>query len=360
MARSINCGTDVRRSDTFFVDPREIEVDWTLNGRTDTFTPEAVARLALDMREHGQLEPVISRSRPGKKIQLIIGYNRLRAALENIKEDPGFRLETRVLDGISDRDAFLMNIRENMIRTETSPLDNANNIRRLLNNYGFKASEVSELYKRSTSWVSEMMALLTLPEAVKDAVAAGELATSTGVLLSKLPAAEAEAALAEGVAAVEAAEEDERAEEERLESQAIPEAAVEGDGPTLTVDDESLAAAIDQLSARPKAEGKPKPKKKAKKDLTPAEAQNRKTVRQANISKAVRKAAEAKGLKARKTASDLTALIKFRQDDLSRKLVGYFAGEVSEDDLIEAFDLSESPIVADTPKKGPVKSLARA
>lgn len=357
MARSINCGSDVRRSDTFFVDPNEVIVDWALNGRTDTFTPEAIARLAHDMHENGQLQPVACRAMPDKRVQLVYGYNRLRAALEIVKTDPAFRLEVKVYSGLNDRDAFLMNLRENMIRNEVSPIDNAQNIRKLLNHYGFDAREVAGLYKRSTSWVSEMMALLTLPETVKDAVATGELAASTGVLLSRLPSDEAEAAMAEGIAAVEAEEQAAEQDEAGAEEQAMgPDAAA------LTVDDESLAAAIGQLPERPRAEGKGKGKKKAAKDLTPAEIQSRKTVRQANISKAVKKAAEAKGLKTRKTASDLTALIKFRKDDLSRKLVGYFAGEVSEDDLVEALDLSESPIVADAPRngKGPVKSLARA
>lgn len=361
MARSINCGEHVRRSDTFFVDPREIIVNWDRNGRHDTFTPESIARLALDMFENGQLQPVACRSIDGKRLELVYGYNRLRAALENVKTHPEFRLETKVFDGINDKDAFIMNLRENMIRNEVSSLDNAYNVRRLMNNYGFEAKDVAALYKRSPMWVSEMLRLLTLPETVKDAIQGGELSASVGLLLAKLPEAEAAAALAEGLEAVgpdEQAEADQAAWDAALPIQ---------DGPSLTVDDDELAAAIGGLPAKPKtpenADHKNKGKNKGKKktaDMTPAEIQSRKTARQARISAATKRAAEAKGVVARKTASDLTALVKFRKDDLSRKLVGYFAGTVTEDDLLFALDTSESPIILDEPKNAPVKSLARS
>ena len=365
MARTINAGENVKRTDTFFVDPREVLVNWDRNGRHDTFTPEAIARLAVDMEENGQLQPVACRSMPAKRVELIYGFNRLRAALEIVKRRPDFRLHITVYDGINERDAFLMNLRENMIRTEVSAIDNGYNVRKLMNQFGFTAQEVAELYKRSTSWVGEVLKLLTLPEDVKDAVADGVLTSSAGLLLTKLPEAEASAVLAEAVKAVADAEQAEEAAIEAEESKdALPLDALPSNG--KTVEDEELAAAIAGLPSRPRAEaaadaprgdGKGKGKNRKKdSELTPAEVQSRKTVRQAKISAAAKKAAAAKGVKVARSLPELKALIKNRADEVSVSLLGFFDGTVSEDDLIDALDRCESPIISTKGQK-PVKAV---
>lgn len=330
MARTINAGENVKRSDTFFVDPREILVDWELNGRHDTFTPEAIARLAVDMQQNGQLQPVACRSMPEKRVQLIYGYNRLRAALEIVKRDPNFRLEIKVYDGLNDKDSFLMNVRENMIRNEVSAIDNGYNIRKLVNQFGFAVAEVAELYKRSTTWVTDTLKLLTLPEPVKDKIQAGDLAASTGLILSRLPAEEAQAALEEAIEQVQA--EQTPAEEEAPAP--LP----------LTVDDESLKDAISALPARPKSP-------KDEKEETPEQAKTTKASRRARLSAAVEQAAAARGAQVARTAADLKKLIGKREDELSRLLVAYLGGTAAEEELLDALDRSESPVFSNAEYK---------
>lgn len=317
MPRVINAGTGVRRSDTFFVDPREIRVDWSRNGRTETFTPEAIGRLADDMRVNGQLQPIACRTMPGKFIEIVCGYNRLRAALAVVETHPDFRIETKVFDGMNERDAFLMNVRENMIRSEVSPIDNAHNIRKLLNHYGFAQQEVAELYKRSATWVSTTLDLLRLPESVKAAIVTGELSGEAGHVLAKLPESQAAEALEEARERIAA--------EDAVGASPDP-------APTVSVNGGH--------PPKPK-----KPRSKAVKDLTPAEVQSRKTAKQARLSAATKQAAAAKGVRIGRGLAELRGVLKGRQDDLSRKILGFLTGDISEDDLIYALDTSESPIV---------------
>jgi ParB/RepB/Spo0J family partition protein len=303
---------------------------------------------------------------PEKRVKLIYGYNRLRAALEIRQRRADFRLEIKVYDGINDQDAFIMNLRENMIRSEVSPIDNAHNIRKLVNHYGFETKDVAELYKRSSLWVSDTLKLLTLPCDVQEAVADGVLSREVGLKLSQLPEPEASAVLADAVRQVDAEEADDQGPDE--DEGATAPADMLPLAPATTVDDDALAAAIASLPARAKTaepaeatgKGKGKGKTKGRKpasELTPAEAQSRKTARQAKVSAAARKKVAERGVRCSRSLPELRAILKHRQDEIAIALLGFFDGSTSEDDLIDALDNCQSPIVSTKGQK-PLKVAA--
>lgn len=318
MPRRINCGEyeeKTRRADTHFLDPRAIKVDWGRNGR-DNLDPAEMAKLVANIRKYGQLQPITCRSLPDRSAEIIYGYRRLRAALIIVEDTPEFRIETKILDGVNDKDAFVNNIIENAHRLDLSAIETASNIRKLIHQYGFSKQEAAELYERSPTWVNQKLDLLTLPESVKAAIQGGELTGEAGLVLAKLPESDASSALEEA--------RDQIAAEDAVGTAADPD----------------LKAAVNgEHSPRVK-----RPKPKAAKDLTPAEIQSRKTARQARLSAATKQAAAAKGVKIGRGLAELRAVLKGRQDDVSRKLLGFLTGDVSEDDLIYALDTSESPI----------------
>lgn len=196
MAMKIEVGEKARRSDLFHLKPSAIVVDWAQNGRTDEVSDEKVKRLAEDIRLHGQLQPISVRRLSDKRVKIVSGYTRLRAGLLLEQEDDQFRLAAQVRD-INDEEAFLENIRENLIRNETTPIDNAFNMRRLMQNYGKSKTEIAEFYGISGSMVGNYLKLLSLPDAVRAKVSNGQLKMTAALKLAKLSEDEIEDALKE-------------------------------------------------------------------------------------------------------------------------------------------------------------------
>ncbi|MBI3109446.1 ParB/RepB/Spo0J family partition protein [Candidatus Daviesbacteria bacterium] len=135
-------------------------------------SPESLAELAESIRTHGILEPLVVAKTPAG-YQIIAGERRWRAAkLIGLSQVPVIIRET------SPQGMLEMAIVENVQRIDLNPLERAQAYRRLMDEFNLTNGEISLRVSKSPSYISNTIRLLTLPDALKDALMSG--ATTEG------------------------------------------------------------------------------------------------------------------------------------------------------------------------------------
>jgi ParB/RepB/Spo0J family partition protein len=192
----------VTRSDIFLVDPRALIVDWKKNLSRNGVEPpvdEALIELAKDMMpkkgqgdaedgSSGQLNPILTRPLPDRRLEVVGGFRRMRAALWLIESGtcPDFKVKY-VVSRLSDAEAALVNLSENLQREDPRPIQLAHAVRSLVEDYGLSMKQVAGRLKRSETWLSNLLNLVMLPTAIQASVASGQTPVSAAIELSKLP-----------------------------------------------------------------------------------------------------------------------------------------------------------------------------
>lgn len=130
-------------------------------------TPDSLAELVDSIREQGILEPlVIARTPAG--YQIIAGERRLKAAkIAGLKKVPVVVIET------TPQGMLEMSIVENVQREDLNPIEKALAYKRLIDEFGLGTNEVAKRVGKSAPAVSNTIRLLSLPDAIKDALVAG-------------------------------------------------------------------------------------------------------------------------------------------------------------------------------------------
>jgi ParB-like chromosome segregation protein Spo0J len=175
------------------IDPMTVDVDDPFNGRH--FPPEKwqIDAMVKSIRERGQLQAVRARKataserkKCNKEWKLLFGFIRTHALVKLRSEDPNWKLKVEVVKDVNPQDAFVQNLIENKSRQNTNPIDDAYNISRLINDFGWDTKKVQLFYGWSASQVSIIRRLKGLDELVQRKVAKGTLAPSEAVKLLKL------------------------------------------------------------------------------------------------------------------------------------------------------------------------------
>ena len=130
-------------------------------------SPESLSELAESLRAHGILEPLVVAKTPAG-YQIIAGERRWRAAkIVGLPRVPVIIRET------SPQGMLEMAIVENVQRIDLNPLERAQAYKRLMEEFGLANSEISVRVSKSPSYISNTIRLLTLPDALKDALMSG-------------------------------------------------------------------------------------------------------------------------------------------------------------------------------------------
>ncbi len=131
-------------------------------------TPESLAELAESIRSHGILEPLVVAKTPAG-YQIVAGERRWRAAkLIGLSKIPVVIKET------TPQGMLEMAIVENVQRVDLNPLERAQAYKRLMDEFSLGNAEIAERVGKSPSYISNTIRLLTLPDALKDAVMSGQ------------------------------------------------------------------------------------------------------------------------------------------------------------------------------------------
>ncbi len=130
-------------------------------------TPESLADLVESIREHGIMLPLVVAETPAG-YQIIAGERRWRAS-----KIVGLEKVPTIVRKTSHRGMLEMAIVENVQRVDLNPLERAQGFKRMMDEFGLGTAEIAQRIGKSQSFVSNSLRLLTLPDALKDALLAG-------------------------------------------------------------------------------------------------------------------------------------------------------------------------------------------
>jgi ParB family chromosome partitioning protein len=178
-------GVKTGRSDISTFPPEELDsIILALNLRQDLGD---LSELKKSIAEHGQLQPAVVRKDAQGKPVLVAGYRRLEAIRE-INQDPsawglkGPMHFLAIFSRVTEEEAILVNLRENLDRRDLSPIDRAF-AARALERLGWEPAKIANAMRCDTSRVSQLLGLLELPQPVITLVHEG---TATEALAQQL------------------------------------------------------------------------------------------------------------------------------------------------------------------------------
>lgn len=134
---------------------------------------EALNELAESIKTQGIMQPILVRplkGRGAKKYEIVAGERRFRAAgIAGLKEVPV------LVRDVSDDNAAIMALIENIQREDLNPLEEAKGVKRLLDEFGMTHDQAAQAIGRSRSATSNMLRLLNLTEPVQTMLLAGDI-----------------------------------------------------------------------------------------------------------------------------------------------------------------------------------------
>ena len=132
----------------------------------------ALAELADSIRAQGIMQPILVRPVDAAKgrYEIIAGERRFRAAqLAGLTEVPV------LVKDVADEHAAAMALIENIQREDLNPLEEAQGVKRLLDEFGLTHEQASQAIGRSRSATSNLLRLLNLASAVQTMLLAGDI-----------------------------------------------------------------------------------------------------------------------------------------------------------------------------------------
>ncbi|MBW8852376.1 MAG: ParB/RepB/Spo0J family partition protein [Xanthomonadales bacterium] len=128
--------------------------------------PAKLTELAESIKAQGVIQPVvvreIARDRGGKVYEIIAGERRWRASQQaGLKEIPV------VLREVDDRTVVAMALIENIQREDLNPLEEAQALQRLIDEFDLTHAQAAEAVGRSRAAVSNLLRLLELPPDIR-------------------------------------------------------------------------------------------------------------------------------------------------------------------------------------------------
>jgi ParB family chromosome partitioning protein len=162
------------------------------------FDDTAIAGLADSLRAQGMLQPILVRKLAGnvESYEIIAGERRWRAA-----QVAGLHEVPVLIKALTDEQALEIALVENLQREDLTPIEEAEAYRRLMDEFAHTQDGLAKHLGKSRSHVTNTMRLLTLPDAVKAMLDAGELSAghARALLVSVDPEKLARRVVAEGL-----------------------------------------------------------------------------------------------------------------------------------------------------------------
>ena len=162
----------------------QVPVDLIRAGSTQArrrFDPSALQELATSIRESGVVQPLVVRSL-GLGYELLAGERRWRAAqLAGLHEVPAL-----LRDDLTDAEAQVLGLIENLQRESLSPIETAEGLRRLHQEHALRHEDIGSRIGKSRAYVTNHLRLLSLAPAVQMMVDEGALSLGHAKVLAGL------------------------------------------------------------------------------------------------------------------------------------------------------------------------------
>ncbi|MDH4051029.1 MAG: ParB/RepB/Spo0J family partition protein [Rubrivivax sp.] len=145
----------------------------------------ALYELAESIRGQGVMQPVLVRPLDDGRYEIIAGERRVRAArLAGLDEVPV------LVKPVPDEAAAVMALIENIQREDLNPLEEAQGLKRLIDEFALTHEQAAQAVGRSRSAASNLLRLLQLTEPVQQMLIVGELDMGHARALLPLQAAQ--------------------------------------------------------------------------------------------------------------------------------------------------------------------------
>ncbi|RXH58451.1 ParB/RepB/Spo0J family partition protein [Granulicella sibirica] len=180
--------------------PLEIPVDQIDRNPFQTrtrFDEAQLNELASSIAATGVVQPIVVRTLPSGRYQLITGERRLLASRKASKTHI-----PAILRVVSDEQAMEMTIVENLQRADLNPMEQARAYQRLAHDFKMTQEQMATRTGKERASVANFLRLLRLPVPVQEKVEAGELSFGHARTLLALDSPEAIAAAAQKVMAL--------------------------------------------------------------------------------------------------------------------------------------------------------------
>ncbi len=154
-------------------DLRQLPVDLIQRGKyqpRQDMNQEALEDLANSIRQQGVVQPIVVRPIGGEMYEIIAGERRWRAA-----QMAGLETIPAVIRDVPDEAAVAMALIENIQREELNPIEEAQALQRLIDEFEMTHMQAAEAVGRSRVAVTNLLRLLSLTDEVKRMLANGDL-----------------------------------------------------------------------------------------------------------------------------------------------------------------------------------------
>ena len=131
---------------------------------------EALAELAESIRSQGLMQPILARAIPGGRYEIIAGERRWRAS-----QLAGLSTVSVLVRDVPDEAALKMALIENIQRENLNPLEEAQGIHRLIQEFSMTHQTAAEAVGRSRVAVTNLLRLLHLAKPVQALLMNGDL-----------------------------------------------------------------------------------------------------------------------------------------------------------------------------------------
>ncbi len=126
--------------------------------------------LAESIKAQGVMQPILVRPVGGDRYEIIAGERRMRAAkLAGLDDVPV------LVKDVPDESAAAMALIENIQREDLNPLEEAQGLKRLTDEFGLTHERAAQAVGRSRSAASNLLRLLNLTEPVQQMLMAGDI-----------------------------------------------------------------------------------------------------------------------------------------------------------------------------------------
>lgn len=145
----------------------------------------SLAELADSIREQGIMQPVLVRAIDGGRYEIIAGERRWRAA-----QRAGLREVPALIKAVADQAALALSLIENIQREDLNPLEEAQGLARLIEEFGLTHDAAAKAVGRSRSAVTNLLRLNALAKPVQEYLLSGALEMGHARALLGLPLAQ--------------------------------------------------------------------------------------------------------------------------------------------------------------------------
>lgn len=133
------------------------------------YNDEKLDELKTSIKENGVLQPILVRKKDGV-FEVIAGERRLRAV-----RDLGIEKIPVIVKDVTDQQALVISLIENIQREELNPIEEAGAYKKLIEEFNYTQDAVARSVGKDRSTVSNLLRLLKLPMEIQKKVSAGAL-----------------------------------------------------------------------------------------------------------------------------------------------------------------------------------------